>query len=404
MISKGQIFANRYELLKQLGRGGFSEVWLACDKRTSVNVAIKIYAPSGGLDEAGMSLFMQEFALVFDMNHTNLLRPTFFDLCDNMPYLILPYCKNGSAFQYVTSPDHIAEEKAWHMLHDVADGLAYLHGKQPPVIHQDIKPDNILITDEGNYMITDFGISTRMRNTLRSTRPKDSYGTLAYMGPERFGKEPLPIMVSDIWSLGAMMFEVLTGNTPFGEHGGLLQKNGAEIPALPDEISPDLRQAIYSCLAKDTWNRPHAKDLAEYAHQHMHNEPSTITFTLDPFGRETVPMQPGGATNESNPMAETVVLTESGSAPDNASVSEAELLKRTVAVKPPVKPSAVEGSKPTVRVSAQEQQPAGRTVRINPSERPSNEDPRGNLKTVMQIVIWAAAIIGGLAVGFFIAI
>lgn len=96
MLDTGQVIADRYELLKQLGRGGFSEVWLALDKLTDVKVAIKIYAPGMGLDDAGISLFTQEFSLVFDINHTNLLHPTYYDCWERMPYLILPFCKNGS--------------------------------------------------------------------------------------------------------------------------------------------------------------------------------------------------------------------------------------------------------------------------------------------------------------------
>ena len=99
MLDSGQIIADRYELLKQLGRGGFSEVWLAQDKLTDVKVAIKIYAPGMGLDDAGISLFTQEFSLVFDMNHTNLLHPTYYECWERMPYLILTFCKKGSAFQ-----------------------------------------------------------------------------------------------------------------------------------------------------------------------------------------------------------------------------------------------------------------------------------------------------------------
>ena len=72
MFEIGQIIADRYELINRLGRGGFSEVWLAKDKLTDVKVAIKIYAPGMGLDDAGISLFTQEFSLVFDMNHCHL--------------------------------------------------------------------------------------------------------------------------------------------------------------------------------------------------------------------------------------------------------------------------------------------------------------------------------------------
>ena len=271
MLDTGQVIADRYELLKQLGRGGFSEVWLALDKLTDVKVAIKIYAPGMGLDDAGISLFTQEFSLVFDINHTNLLHPTYYDCWERMPYLILPFCKNGSIFKYLTDNNRITETESWHLLHDVAEGLAYLHAKLPPVIHQDIKPDNILINDENGYMITDFGISTRIRSTLRRNQGQElSGGTLAYMGPERFGPSPTPIMASDIWSLGATMYELLTGLPPYGDHGGLLQKNGADIPLINnEEYSQELKEIVYKCLALNTWDRPTARQIADYAFQHI---------------------------------------------------------------------------------------------------------------------------------------
>lgn len=273
MLSEGLKFADRYSLVRLLGRGGFAEVWLAEDSMTGVQVAIKVYAPGTGLDEAGIQLFTQEFSLVFDMNHTNLLRPTHFDCWERQPYLIMPLCKNGSAFKYITEGTPITEEQCWNLLHDVASGLAYLHEKTPPLIHQDIKPDNILISDEGHYMITDFGISARVRSTIRGAQKaqEQSGGTLAYMGPERFSANPKPIMASDIWSLGAMMYELMTGGEmPFGNHGGVLQKNGAEIPVLEGDYSDELKNLVYQCLALNTWDRPSAKQLEETTYNKLH--------------------------------------------------------------------------------------------------------------------------------------
>lgn len=261
MFEQGLLIADRYKLITLLGRGGFSEVWLAEDVLANIKIAIKIYAPGVGLDDAGISLFTQEFSLVFDMNHTNLLHPTHFDCWQRMPFLILPYCQNGSAFKYVSSNTPMPEEEAWKVLHDVASGLAYLHGKNPPIIHQDIKPDNILISDEGRYMITDFGISARIRSTLNRSAAEMSGGTLAYMGPERFGQNPQPIMASDVWSLGAMMYELMTGNPPYGNHGGMLQKNGADIPLIEGEYSQRLKDLIYRCVALNTWDRPTAEQI-----------------------------------------------------------------------------------------------------------------------------------------------
>ena len=261
MFEQGLLIADRYKLITLLGRGGFSEVWLAEDVLANIKIAIKIYAPGVGLDDAGISLFTQEFSLVFDMNHTNLLHPTHFDCWQRMPFLILPYCRNGSAFKYVSSNTPMPEEEAWKVLHDVASGLAYLHGKNPPIIHQDIKPDNILISDEGRYMITDFGISARIRSTLNRSAAEMSGGTLAYMGPERFGQNPQPIMASDVWSLGAMMYELMTGNPPYGNHGGMLQKNGADIPLVEGEYSQRLKDLIYRCVSLNAWDRPTAEQI-----------------------------------------------------------------------------------------------------------------------------------------------
>lgn len=269
MFSQGVLIADRYKLTSLLGKGGFSEVWLAEDVLADIKVAIKIYAPGVGLDDAGISLFTKEFSLVFDMNHTNLLHPTHFDCWQRMPFLILPYCQNGSAFKYVSTETQISEEEAWKVLHDVASGLAYLHGKTPPIIHQDIKPDNILISDEGRYMITDFGISARVRSTLNRSAAEMSGGTLAYMGPERFGQSPQPIMASDVWSLGAMMYELMTGLPPFDNHGGMLQKNGADIPLIEGEYSLELKNLVYRCVALNTWDRPTAEQVARETNEYF---------------------------------------------------------------------------------------------------------------------------------------
>ena len=142
MLKENTLCAGRYRLERLLGRGGFSEVWLAEDSKTMIRVAVKIYAPGTGLDEDGVKLFTREFSLVFNLNHSNLLRPTHYDDYERQPFLVLPYCERGSALKLV---GNISEEEAWKLLQDISAGLEYLHSKEPPVIHSDIKPDNILI-------------------------------------------------------------------------------------------------------------------------------------------------------------------------------------------------------------------------------------------------------------------
>lgn len=280
MLQENTLFANRYQLIKLLGRGGFSEVWLAKDNWTHLQIAIKVYAPGQGMDQDGLQDFCGELASVYDLNHSNLLKPQHVDTWQNMPYLIMAYCPAGSCVKRVGK---MIEEELWKLIHDVAAGLAYLHEKD--VIHQDIKPDNILVDTEGNYLITDFGISTRARSTLRKSviGGNTSGGTTAYMGPERFSRQPAPTKASDIWSFGAMAFELLEGVTPFGEIGGGMQKGGAEIPFIAAPVSDALKFTIFKMLSKETWDRPTAATLIEWASNPSAIEVETeLTISVTP--------------------------------------------------------------------------------------------------------------------------
>lgn len=263
-MEEHKLFHERYFLERLLGRGNFSEVWLAKDTKTNIEVALKIYAPATGLDDAGLNVFAREFSLVVNANHKNLLKPLYYDSYERKPYLVLPFCKQGSILKLVGK---LSEEDAWRLLRDVASGLSWLHSMNPPIIHQDIKPDNIMVSDNGDYMITDFGISTHLKSTLRKSLSSafTSAGTIAYMAPERFGKDNTPIMANDIYSLGATVFEMLTGDTPFGDDGGLLQKKGAEIPELTGNYSEPLKKVIALCLKTNPWERPTAEQLERYA-------------------------------------------------------------------------------------------------------------------------------------------
>lgn len=263
-MESNNLFHDRYFLERLLGRGNFSEVWLAKDIKTDIQVALKIFAPATGLDDHGINILSREFALVVNANHKNLLKPLYYDSCDRKPYLVLPFCKNGSIQRSI---GQFSEEQAWCLLRDTASGLAFLHTRTPVIIHQDIKPDNIMIADDGSYMITDFGVSAHSRSALRKSVSEafSSAGTVAYMAPERFGKDNSPIMANDIYSLGATVFEMLTGDTPFGEHGGILQKSGADIPEIKGNYSNQLKKIIKKCLSENPWERPTAEVLEKYA-------------------------------------------------------------------------------------------------------------------------------------------
>ena len=267
--SEGYLLDNRYQLERFIGSGTFGEVWVAIDKATDIEVAIKVYV---SMDEKGLEEFKKEFQISFELNHTNLLHANYLGVNseDKRPYLVMPFCPEGSVSRF---SGEMSEADLWRFIRDVASGLAYLHSKQPPIIHQDIKPDNILIVKNGDFVITDFGISKQLRATLRkSATSLNSAGAISYMGPERFSKQNQAVKASDIWSLGVSIFELATNELPFCGMGGSLLKQGADMPELPEEFSETLNMVCQSCMAKEPWNRPTAQQLADFAAKHMDGE------------------------------------------------------------------------------------------------------------------------------------
>lgn len=254
-LNKGQLFHNRYILVKPLGQGASAEVWMAKDTRANnLLVALKIFSQHSEMDSYGLQNFEREFTTVYNMKHSNLLPPTGYDICEGRPYLVMQYCENGSCSGMT---GRMEEEDIIKFLHDVSAGLEYLHDHN--IIHQDIKPDNILVDDNCNFMVTDFGISVNSDGGIFNSNGM-SGGTRAYMGPERF--EGVTNNASDMWSLGATAVELLTGNPPYGEHGGLLQAEGEPLPQLP-KLQPEVRDMILSCLAQDPSKRIKANEIRQ---------------------------------------------------------------------------------------------------------------------------------------------
>ena len=266
-LAEGIIIAEHYQLLKQLGQGSFGDVWLAHNMLADIDVAIKFY---GTFNEQGLNEFRNEFKLAYKLNHPNLLNISHFDVYNNCPYLVMPYCANGSVGKRI---GQMPESEIWKFVHDVAGGLAFLHSQQPAVIHQDIKPDNILVTSDGRYVISDFGISRNLRTQMSRTKnTQNSSGTLAYMGPERFSEQPLVVLASDIWAFGMTLYEVITGDVLWEGMGGCVQLNGARIPSIKG-VSPNLEKLVCACLAAETWNRPTALQIFDYAAAYMQHKP-----------------------------------------------------------------------------------------------------------------------------------
>ena len=166
-------------------------------------VAIKMYRPKNALDIEGEQRFRDEFKIAYDCHHANLLQPTSFSIFNGIPYLVLPFCKLGSSEQLIGKTQ--TSDELWKFILDVSSGLERLHSNQPQIIHQDIKPANILIDNSHNYTITDFGISSQSEKSHKGYYDDENSGTLAYMAPERFEKGQSPTPASDVWALGATL-------------------------------------------------------------------------------------------------------------------------------------------------------------------------------------------------------
>ena len=280
-ISSGVLFDGRYKLLRPLSSdGGTADVWLALDTNTidevydgdndsilseeesGIKVAIKIYRPKNALD-LGEQLFREEFKIVFNCHHTNLVQPINFSIFEGIPYLVLPYCQKGSSERLqgkITESDEL-----WRYISDVSAGLAYLHAFNPTIVHHDIKPANVLIDDSNNYAITDFGISSH-RGLNREDDNESQSGTMAYMAPERFKDNYESAPESDIWSFGATLYELITGKVPFGENGGLSQlEHNSECPQITNNVPSDIKKLICDCLSLDPTKRPSATTIHKAA-------------------------------------------------------------------------------------------------------------------------------------------
>lgn len=270
-----ELFDGRYRLLKLLSTdGATADVWLAADLNTidisdidsndessAMLVALKVYRPKNALDIEGEQRFRAEYKIAHECRHPNLLPPESFSIFQDMPYLVIPYCEAGSAEKLIGKA--LTIDSVWKFISDVASGLDRLHTNQPIIIHQDIKPANILIDSNNNYAITDFGISSRTSSGSKSYDESDKSGTMAYMAPERFNHSYTPMPQSDIWAFGATLCEILTTQVPFGEDGGLHQRNNNHIKPSLSHLPSKLRKLIIACLDLDPNKRPTARQIME---------------------------------------------------------------------------------------------------------------------------------------------
>lgn len=268
-LEEGQIFDEQFQLIKLIDTGGFAEVWKALNINAGNVVALKIYPK---MDEQGANSLKEEYNKLFELQHSHLLNALHFGKCKGYPYLEMRFYGGGNASERITLAD---ESEIARCMAQVAGVLKYLHDNN--IVHQDIKPNNILLDQKGNYYLADLGLSLKLRDTLQKfsqnkTQDLSSSQTgatpFAYRAPELYDRhrtDTTPIKESDIWAFGATLYEILTGEPPFGDLGGIIQNTDPFIKQLPDKYSSELYDIISSCLEKDIIKRPTAAKLEKAA-------------------------------------------------------------------------------------------------------------------------------------------
>lgn len=263
------IINNRYELIQELGSGGFGVVWLAKDLHLGVNFALKFLQPKNTLDQNHIELFKREFLAVRNIKHSHLLTATHFDVVEHhqVPFLVQPYCSGGSLYRFIENKESPTEEVLARMLIQIADGIAHLHSKG--LIHRDIKPDNILIQHDKHFVLTDFGITSSARPSRNTLEIVSSYASPLYMAPECFTESSAETYASDIFSLGVTLFELCNHELPWGKQGSIQLLQGTQIPDLPSRYSAEFNALVRQCLSLEPIQRPSSQHLIKAARSYL---------------------------------------------------------------------------------------------------------------------------------------
>jgi len=257
----GKTLAGRYRVDAFLGRGGMAEVYKVWDMQRSVYLAMKVLHEDLAQDKIFLRRFQREAQTLSRLQHPNIIRFYGLEQVGRLAFILMDYVKGHSLRQEIFDASHaLSNERVLEVMRSICAALSFAHSQG--FVHCDIKPANVLIDDTGRIQIADFGIS-RMSETATSTTMVGA-GTPAYMSPEQVrGLNPTP--QSDIYSLGVVLFEMLTGGErPFiGDQAQVTGTTGEKIrweqihlqPPSPrifnPAISPKMEAVVMKCLAKD---------------------------------------------------------------------------------------------------------------------------------------------------------
>ena len=254
--------SSSYELDCEIGRGGMGLVYRAQDLKLKRQVAIKVLPPELAFRSDIRARFIREAQTAANLTHPNIVPIYGVDDHPQLPFFTMAYVDGENLAKRLHERGVLTIEETRRILRDVADALAYAHGRG--VIHRDIKPDNILLDKEtGRPMVTDFGIARAMDGSggSRLTATGMAIGTPAYMSPEQAAGEREVDGRSDLYSLGILGYQMLTGEPPFtaASTPAMLVKHISEQPVpvqqRRNDVPPDLARCVMILLEKDPNNR-----------------------------------------------------------------------------------------------------------------------------------------------------
>ena len=254
MIIKGTKINDRYSIIRTLGEGGMANVYLAYDTILDRNVAVKVLRGDLASDEKFVRRFQREALSASNLYHPNIVQIYDFDQEDGQYYIVMEYVEGKTLKQLLKRRGSLTITEVIDIMSQLTDGMAHAHDSY--IIHRDIKPQNIMILDNGMIKITDFGIAMAL-NSTQLTQTNSVMGSVHYLPPEQAAGRGSTIR-SDIYSMGILMYELLTGSVPYKGDNAVeiaLKHLKEPLPSIREKL-PELPQSIENIILKATAKNP----------------------------------------------------------------------------------------------------------------------------------------------------
>ena len=268
MITKGQKINDRYEIIRAIGEGGMANVYLGYDTILDRNVAIKVLRGDLSNDEKFVRRFQREALSASSLAHQNIVEMYDVGEDDGVYYIVMEYVDGKTIKQLLKKRGTLTLSEAIDIMSQLTDGMAHAHDSY--IIHRDLKPQNIMIKDDGQIKITDFGIAMAL-NSTQLTQTNSVMGSVHYLPPEQASGKGCTIK-SDIYSMGIIFYELLTGSLPFRGDNAVeiaLKHMREPLPSLRDTNNA-IPQSIENIIRKSTAKNPKNRyDSARSMHEDL---------------------------------------------------------------------------------------------------------------------------------------